>query len=129
MFDNRAFWSYLAFSCLMVMCLPAVYFFREFMEVRDHHFHRIVAGYFVLETVICQTLHLLGVVGVKETADFIAKLQIALKEASETGYWLELLYKTGYIAEDEYKSLDGACTNIRVMLIASVNTAKQNRQA
>ena len=59
-------------------------------------------------------------------ADFIAKLQIALKEASETGYWLELLYKTGYIADEEYKSLDAACTSIRVMLIASVNTAKEN---
>ena len=31
-------------------------------------------------------------------ADFIAKLQIALKEANETGYWLELLYKTGYLS-------------------------------
>ena len=36
-------------------------------------------------------------------ADFIAKLQIALKEANETGYWLELLYKTNYISEAEYK--------------------------
>ena len=34
-------------------------------------------------------------------ADFVAKLQIALKEANETGYWLELLYKTGYIEEAE----------------------------
>jgi len=61
-------------------------------------------------------------------ADFIAKLQIALKEANETGYWLELLYKTGYIAEDEYKSLDAACTSIRVMLISSINTAKDNNK-
>jgi len=59
-------------------------------------------------------------------ADFIAKLQIALKEANETGYWLELLYKTSYITEDVYKALDGICTSIRVMLIASINTAKQN---
>lgn len=59
-------------------------------------------------------------------ADFIAKLQIALKEASETGYWLELLHKTNYIAEAEYKSLDSACTSIRVMLISSINTAKEN---
>ena len=58
------------------------------------------------------------------TADFVAKLQIALKEANETGYWLELLYKTDYISEQEYKELDAACTNIRVMLISSVNTAK-----
>jgi four helix bundle protein len=59
-------------------------------------------------------------------ADFIAKLQIALKEANETGYWLELLYKTNYIPESEYKSLDSACTSIRVMLISSINTAKEN---
>lgn len=58
--------------------------------------------------------------------DFIAKLQISLKEASETGYWLELLYKTGYLTEAQYKSLDAACTSIRVMLISSINTAKQN---
>ena len=59
-------------------------------------------------------------------ADFIAKLQIALKEANETGYWLELLNKTGYLAEEEYKTLDSVCASIRVMLISSVNTAKKN---
>ena len=57
-------------------------------------------------------------------ADFISKLHIALKEANETGYWIELLYKTNYITESEYKSLDSACTSIRLMLIASINTAK-----
>lgn len=59
-------------------------------------------------------------------ADFIAKLQISLKEASETGYWLELLYKTNYITEAEYRTLDSACASIRVMLISSINTAKSN---
>ena len=57
-------------------------------------------------------------------ADFISKLQIALKEANETGYWFELLYKTDYIDENAYRKLDCACTSIRVMLIASINTAK-----
>ena len=57
-------------------------------------------------------------------ADFVSKLQIALKEANETGYWLELLYKTNYIDESTYKNLDSACTSIRVMLISSVNTVK-----
>ena len=57
--------------------------------------------------------------------DFISKLQIALKEANETGYWLELLYKTDYIDEQTYKSLDSACTSIRVMLISSINTSKE----
>ena len=60
--------------------------------------------------------------------DFIAKLQIALKEANETGYWLELLYKTNYIDEQTYKTLDAACASIRVMLIASINTAKENNE-
>ena len=58
--------------------------------------------------------------------DFVAKLQIALKEANETGYWLELLSKTGYIDEPTFQSLNSACTSIRVMLISSVNTAKRN---
>lgn len=60
-------------------------------------------------------------------ADFISKLQIALKEANETGYWIELLYKTNYITESEYKALDSACTSIRVMLISSLNTVKKNK--
>ena len=38
--------------------------------------------------------------------DFIAKLQIALKEANETGYWLELLFRTSYLTEKQYKQLD-----------------------
>ncbi len=58
-------------------------------------------------------------------ADFIAKLQIALKEANETGYWLELLHRMNYIDDDSFKELDSACTSLRVMLIASINTAKE----
>ncbi len=59
-------------------------------------------------------------------ADFIAKLQIALKEANETGYWLELLLKTNYISENQFKELDKICTSLRAMLVASINTAKGN---
>ena len=57
-------------------------------------------------------------------ADFIAKLQIALKETNETSYWLELLLKTNYIDEVRYQELNNSCTQIRVMLIKSINTAK-----
>ena len=57
-------------------------------------------------------------------ADFISKLQIALKEANETGYWLELLFKTGYISKEEFRSLDAACASLRAMLVASIRTAK-----
>lgn len=57
--------------------------------------------------------------------DFISKLEIALKEASETGYWLELLRRTDYIDEKQYKTLSSKCTSLRVMLIASCKTAKE----
>ena len=58
--------------------------------------------------------------------DFISKLEIALKEASETGYWLELLYRTKYIDEQSYKTLSAKCTSLRAMLVASCRTAKEN---
>lgn len=59
-------------------------------------------------------------------ADFIARLQIALKEANETGYWLELLYRTEYVSEADFKRLSTACTGLRAMLVSSINTAKGN---
>jgi len=58
--------------------------------------------------------------------DFISKFEIALKEASETGYWIELLRKTNYIDEQLYKTLSSKCASIRVMLIASCKTAKES---
>ncbi|MGE5653868.1 MAG: four helix bundle protein [Bacillota bacterium] len=61
--------------------------------------------------------------------DFISKLEIALKESNETGYWLELLYKTGYIDRAYYDKLNDLCTAIRVMLIASCRTAKDKQKA
>lgn len=58
--------------------------------------------------------------------DFISKLEIALKEAKETGYWLELLRRTDYIDEPTCKELSAKCSSLRVMLIASCRTAKEN---
>ena len=58
--------------------------------------------------------------------DFISKLEIALKEASETGYWLELLYRTKYIDEQTFKTLSSKCISLRAMLVASCKTAKEN---
>ena len=57
-------------------------------------------------------------------ADFIAKLEIALKEANETGKWLEMLLKSDYIDEITYKTIDKTCSTIRILLIASIKTAK-----
>lgn len=58
--------------------------------------------------------------------DFISKLEIALKEASETGYWLELLHRTGYLDDAAYQPLQEQCAALRVMLVASCRTAKKN---
>ncbi len=58
--------------------------------------------------------------------DFISKLEIALKEASETEYWLEPLHRTNYLNDNDYKILNDKCTAIRVMLVASCRTAKEN---
>ena len=52
----------------------------------------------------------------------------ALKEANETGKWIEMLYKTEYIDLAEYKKLDRLCSTIRVLLIKSINTAKSNQK-
>ena len=62
------------------------------------------------------------------TADFIAKMQIALKECYETEYWLELLNRTEYINNDQYRSLLNTCGQIRRMLISSINTLKKENQ-
>ena len=56
-------------------------------------------------------------------ADFVAKLQIALKECSESEYWLELLIESGYY---EDKTLLDQCIEIKKLLISSINTSKRN---
>ena len=58
--------------------------------------------------------------------DFIAKLQIALKECYETQYWIEIAQRADLISEESAKSLLHECGVIRRMLISSVNTAKEN---
>ena len=58
--------------------------------------------------------------------DFIAKLQIALKECYETEYWIEIAQKADIVSEESVKTLLHDCGAIRRMLIASINTSKEN---
>lgn len=58
--------------------------------------------------------------------DFIAKLEIALKESHESSYWLKLMYETKRIDIQEYQRTERLCGNIRRLLIASCKTAKEN---
>ncbi|MBO4584966.1 MAG: four helix bundle protein [Clostridia bacterium] len=59
------------------------------------------------------------------TADFISKMQIALKECYETEYWLELLESTDYISPETCMKTKHVCGEIRRMLISSINTSKE----
>lgn len=61
-------------------------------------------------------------------ADFVSKMHIALKETAETEYWLKLLTMSEYIGEEMGKSLLSDCLEIKRILIASINTAKENMQ-
>ena len=58
--------------------------------------------------------------------DFVSKLEIALKEANETSYWLKLMHKTNRIDIITYQNAEKLCGNIRRLLIASCKTAKDN---
>ena len=61
-------------------------------------------------------------------ADFINKLQLALKECNESYYWLKVFSKANKIKESEYISIESKCSKIRFILIASLKTAKTNAQ-
>lgn len=58
-------------------------------------------------------------------ADFVNKLQIALKECYETDYWLTLFKETNMITEAQYADLFSVCCKLRKLLTASLTTAKQ----
>ncbi|MBR6044764.1 MAG: four helix bundle protein [Ruminococcus sp.] len=57
--------------------------------------------------------------------DFRAKMNVALKEASETEYWLELLYETDYLTDKEYESINQDCAELNKLLITIVRTADE----
>lgn len=60
--------------------------------------------------------------------DFIHKLSISLKETNETEYWLELLYKSSYILDIEFKSISKDITELLKLLISIIKTSKVNKQ-
>ena len=59
------------------------------------------------------------------TKDFISKFEIALKECNESEYWLELLYETNSISENDFNQMRSACVELRRMLVSSVTKLKQ----
>ena len=60
-------------------------------------------------------------------SDFIANLQISLKETAETEYWLRLLVMSEYLSEPEGQSMIADCLEIKRILVSTLKTAKENR--
>ena len=61
--------------------------------------------------------------------DFLNKLSVALKEANETDYWLNLLKDSDYIANNSFDSIDSDCGELIALLISSIKTVKNNMNA
>ena len=59
-------------------------------------------------------------------ADFVAKMNIALKEADETAYWLELLYATDFVTQVQFQSIYNDAEDLIKLLVSIIKTAKQN---
>lgn len=61
--------------------------------------------------------------------EFLAKMYIAYKECVETLYWLEILYRTDYISEAQFCSLEEDCIELRKMLSSITKTMRENLRA
>lgn len=59
-------------------------------------------------------------------ADFVSKMSISLKEASETQYWIDILHDSGYINDSQYQSLIFDVVEIIKLLTSAINTTKSN---
>ena len=58
-------------------------------------------------------------------ADFVSKLNIALKECAETDYWLRLLYATEYLSDKEFRSISPECVEMKRLLISIIKSCKE----
>ena len=58
--------------------------------------------------------------------EFIAKMNIALKETAETAYWLDLLKSSDYISQKQFESINNDCTEIKRLITAIIKTSVKN---
>lgn len=99
-------------------------------SIRVLSFVEKISGHFSLKNQLERSATSIGA-NVREAkyghsrADFVSKMQIALKECYETEYWIELLQRAKIASENETKELKHLCGSIRKVLIASINTAKK----
>lgn len=62
----------------------------------------------------------------QSTADFVSKLSIALKEADETSYWLNLFLKVNYITKEQFNAIDSELQEIIKILVTIIKKSKEN---
>lgn len=60
--------------------------------------------------------------------DFLSKLYVAFKECAETQYWLDILYETSYLNEQEYRSISDDCLEIKKLLSSITKTIREKEQ-
>ena len=89
-------------------------------KVLCHDRHELVLSKQLLRSGTSIGANVAEAVYAQSKADFISKYRIALKEASESAYWLRLLYKSEYINYEEFKSLNADCSELIRMLAAAV---------
>lgn len=65
----------------------------------------------------------------ESTEDFVHKLKIALKEANETEYWLEIFFRTEYISQQQYDSLNDDCKELNKLLISIIKSIKSKQNS
>jgi len=64
----------------------------------------------------------------QSSLDFVHKLSIAVKEANETDYWLNLLADSAYISEDAFQSMESDCDELIALLVSSIKTVKSKNE-
>ena len=105
-------------------------------SVRIMNLHKYLSrkkGEYVVSRQICKSGTSIGAnvaeaQKAQSTADFVSKMKIALKEASETQYWLKLLHETKYLTDKEFFSLNGDLLEIVKILTAICKHYPQNNQ-
>ena len=99
--------------------------------IRFHTFLQKEKGEFVLSKQILRSGTSIGANtresnNAQSAADFINKLSIALKEADETAYWMELLHESDIIDQQQFESMYNDLKELIALLTASIKTCKQN---
>ena len=64
----------------------------------------------------------------QSTLDFLSKMNISLKESAESDYWIRLLHRTGYLNDEEYKSIIKDCRDLTKLLVSIVKSTKENNE-